>query len=51
MAAAAGKVVDGEYVELRASHFVPLEQPDRLHELLVGFIARVGAPASTTPGT
>lgn len=51
IATAAGKVVDGEYVELRASHFVPLEQPDRLHELLVGFIARVGAPASTTPGT
>lgn len=41
MATAAAKVTDGEYVELRASHFIPLEQPERLHELLVQFIARV----------
>lgn len=41
MATAATKVSDGHYVELRASHFIPLEQPDRLAELLTGFIARV----------
>lgn len=31
---------DSQYVELRGSHFVQLEQPDRVHQLLLDFLAR-----------
>lgn len=41
MATAADRMVDGEYVELRGSHFIQMEQPDRVHQLLVDFLARV----------
>lgn len=42
MATAAQRLQDSEYVELRGSHFVHLEQPDVVHELLLEFLARVG---------
>ncbi|UDY24537.1 alpha/beta fold hydrolase [Nocardioides sp. Kera G14] len=45
MASAAAQLADAEVLELRASHFIPLEQPDRVHRLLVDFVARVNAPA------
>lgn len=32
---------ESEYVELRGSHFVQLEQPDRVHQLLLDFLERV----------
>lgn len=32
---------DSEYVELRGSHFVQLEQPDRVHQLLLDFLERI----------
>lgn len=41
MARAAGRITRGEYVELRASHFIPLEHPERVHQLLLDFIERV----------
>lgn len=47
MASAAARTPDASYVELHASHLVCMEQPDRLHRLLVDFIARVGQTASS----
>jgi pimeloyl-ACP methyl ester carboxylesterase len=41
MATAAQRLPDSEYVELRGSHFVHLEQPDRVHQLLLDFLGRV----------
>ena len=43
MAAAAMQVRDGTYVEVRASHFVQIEQPDLVHQLLLDFLRRVDA--------
>lgn len=42
MRTAAARVADGTYVELRGTHFVQMEQPERVHELLRAFLARVG---------
>lgn len=42
MESASQRLADSEYVELRGSHFVHLEQPDRVHELLLDFLERVG---------
>lgn len=42
MASAAARMDDAEYVELRGSHFLQLEQPDRVHELLLELLDRVG---------
>jgi pimeloyl-ACP methyl ester carboxylesterase len=42
MRTAADRLVNGEYVELRASHFVQMEQPQVVHALLVDFLERVG---------
>lgn len=42
LAAAASRVPGAQYVELRSSHFVPLEHPDRLHQLLRSLLSRVG---------
>lgn len=33
---------DTDYVELRGSHFIQLEMPERVHELLLDFLRRVG---------
>jgi pimeloyl-ACP methyl ester carboxylesterase len=41
MKTAADRVDGATYVELRASHFVQMEQPDRVHALLVDFLDRV----------
>ncbi len=41
MARVAEGVKDGTYVELDGTHFVQMEQPDRVHRLLVAFLARV----------
>ncbi|CAN5715522.1 hypothetical protein BH11ACT8_BH11ACT8_10640 [soil metagenome] len=42
MASAAARMEDAEYVELRGSHFLPMEQPEIVHQLLLDFLDRVG---------
>lgn len=42
MASAAKRLSQGEYVELRGSHFINMEQPERVHELLLDFLEMVG---------
>ncbi|MGK2876838.1 MAG: alpha/beta fold hydrolase [Nocardioides sp.] len=46
MAAAAARIPNASYVELHGSHLICMEQPERVHQLLVDFIARVGQNAS-----
>ena len=41
MKTAADRVEGATYVELRGSHFIQMEQPDRVHQLLVDFTDRV----------
>ena len=41
MASAARRLEHGEYVELRGSHFIAMEQPDRVHALLLDFLGRI----------
>ncbi len=41
MKTAADRVEGATYVELRGSHFIQMEQPDRVHQLLVDFLDRV----------
>jgi pimeloyl-ACP methyl ester carboxylesterase len=41
MATAAERLADADYVELRGSHFIQLEQPELVHELLLDFIEQV----------
>lgn len=42
MATAAARMDDAEYVELCGSHFLPMEQPEIVHQLLLDFLDRVG---------
>ncbi|MBB6626672.1 alpha/beta hydrolase [Nocardioides sp. KIGAM211] len=42
MFSAAQRIDGATYVELRASHFIQMEQPDRVHALLCDFLERVG---------
>ncbi len=42
MATAAARMADADYVELRGSHFLPLEKPDVVHRLLLEFLDKVG---------
>jgi pimeloyl-ACP methyl ester carboxylesterase len=42
MATAAARIPGSTYVELEASHFLPMERPAELHGLLQEFLARVG---------
>ena len=42
MFTAAERLADATYVELSGTHFLPMEQPDRVHELLLEFLDRVG---------
>lgn len=42
MASAAQRIEGASYVELRGSHFIAMEQPERVHQLLVDFLAQVG---------
>jgi len=48
MATAAQQVRDGRYVELRGSHFVQMEQPDVVHQLLLDFLRRVDVASSVS---
>ena len=41
MKSAADHIEGATYVELRGSHFIQMEQPDRVHGLLVDFLDRV----------
>lgn len=43
VAAAAARMPAGQYVELRGSHVVQMEQPERVHRLLLQFLDRVEA--------
>jgi pimeloyl-ACP methyl ester carboxylesterase len=43
MATAAERIPDAEYVVLRGSHFIQLEQPGEVHRLLLDLLARVGS--------
>ena len=42
MATAAARIPGASYVELRGSHFIQMEQPERVHELLLDFLEQVG---------
>ena len=42
MATAAKRLEQGEYVELRGTHFIAMEQPERVHDLLLEFLETVG---------
>ena len=41
MASAAERLADATYVELRGTHFMQMEQPERVHQLLLDFLERV----------
>ncbi len=41
MASAAARIEGATYVVLNGSHFIALEQPDKVHELLLEFLERV----------
>lgn len=41
MASAAARIEGAAYVELRGSHFLQMEQPDRVHALLLELVGRV----------
>jgi len=41
MASAAKRLEQGEYVELRGTHFIAMEQPEQVHELLLEFLEAV----------
>jgi pimeloyl-ACP methyl ester carboxylesterase len=42
MASAADRIEGATYTELRGTHFLQMEQPDRVHELLLELLRRVG---------
>lgn len=42
MASAAARVKDATYDELNGTHFIAMEQPDQVHELLMAFLERIG---------
>lgn len=42
MRTAAERIPDAEYVELRGSHFIPMEKPAEIYELLLQLLDRVG---------
>ncbi len=41
MASAAARIPDATYVELGGSHFVQMEHPEKVHELLLEFLDRI----------
>ena len=43
MASAAARIPGATYVELDGSHFVQMEQPERVHELLLEFLERISS--------
>ena len=42
MASAARRIPGASYTELRGSHFIQMEQPERVHQLLLDFLAGIG---------
>ena len=42
MATAADRIEGATYVELKGTHFIQMEQPEKVHELLLAFLDRVG---------
>jgi pimeloyl-ACP methyl ester carboxylesterase len=42
MQSAAARIPEATYDELRGSHFIQMEQPERVHQLLLEFLERVG---------
>ena len=42
MRTAADRLPDATYDELRGTHFIQMEQPERVHEFLLEFLERVG---------
>jgi pimeloyl-ACP methyl ester carboxylesterase len=42
MASAAERLEQGEYVKLRGTHFIAMEQPEQVHQLLLEFLETVG---------
>jgi len=42
MSSAADRIDDATYVELGGTHFIQMEQPERVHQLLLDFLDRVG---------
>ncbi len=42
MASAARRLEQGEYVELRGTHFIAMEQPEQVHALLLEFLETIG---------
>jgi pimeloyl-ACP methyl ester carboxylesterase len=47
MAAVAARIPHGTYVELRGSHFVQMEQPERVHRLLLDFLRQTETESVT----
>jgi pimeloyl-ACP methyl ester carboxylesterase len=43
MRTAAERIAGATYVRLNASHFVAMERPDEVHDLLLDLLARVEA--------
>jgi pimeloyl-ACP methyl ester carboxylesterase len=41
MRTASQRIRDAEYVELRATHFIPMEKPAEVHEQLLALLDRV----------
>jgi pimeloyl-ACP methyl ester carboxylesterase len=46
MRTACERLADADYVELRGSHFIQLEQPEEVHALLLEFLEKVGVRAA-----
>ena len=42
MRSAAERLAEATYVELRGSHFIQMEQPEAVHDLLREFLVQVG---------
>jgi pimeloyl-ACP methyl ester carboxylesterase len=42
MRSAAARIPDATYEELRGTHFIQMEQPERVHQLLLEFLERIG---------
>jgi 3-oxoadipate enol-lactonase len=42
MASAAERLEQGEYVKLRGTHFIAMEKPEQVHQLLLDFLETVG---------
>ena len=42
MKTAAERIPGAGYLELQGSHFIQIEQPERVHQLLLDFLDHVG---------